>query len=159
MKHPTPTSPPKLPSWLYACSLLAVLTACDVEPVDADTEFRAGELELELLKPGQCLPLDDELTSVTTEAWNLPLGLPAGIIIEDHLLLTSIFEDNVMLRISGPAATEGSVLTAATATAFYDDPELENEPDCGFCDGLCVDGKCLMDLPPFAVSRDGICHQ
>jgi hypothetical protein len=157
MTHPTHTSGPKLCSWLYACSLLVVLTACDVEPLDADTNFRAAELELELLKPGQCLPLDDELTSVTTDAWNLPLGLPAGIIIDDHLLLASIFEDNVMLRISGPASTEGDVIIAAAATALYDNPEIDD--DCGFCDGLCVDGKCLMDLPPFAISRDGICHE
>jgi hypothetical protein len=154
MTHPTLTSHPKLTAWLYACSML-VLAACDVASLDADAEFRAAELELP--KPGQCLPLDDELTSVTTEAWSLPLGLPEGIIIDDHLLLTSIFEDNVMLRISGPAGTEGDVLIAATATAFLDDPELEN--DCGFCDGLCVDGKCIMDLPPYAISRDGICHE
>jgi hypothetical protein len=135
--------------------MLVVLAACDAEPLDA--EFRSGELELELLKPGQCLPLDDGLTSVTTQAWSLPLGLPAGIIIDDHLLLTSIFEDNVMLRISGPASTEGDVLIAEAATAFIDDPELDD--DCGFCDGLCVDGKCLMDLPPFSVSRDGVCYE
>jgi hypothetical protein len=157
MKHPTLNSRPKLSSWLAACSMLVVLAACDVEPHDGDAQFRAQELELELLEPGQCLPLDDELVSVTTDAWKLPLGLPAGIIIDDHLLLTSIFEDNVMLRISGPAGTEGDVLYAATATAVYDEPELEN--DCGFCDGLCVDGKCLMDLPPFAISRDGICYE
>lgn len=157
MTHPTLTSGPKLSSWLYACSMLVVLAACDVEPLDADVDFRAGELELDSLERGQCLPLDDELTSVTTQAWNLPLGLPNGIIIDDHLLLTSIFEDNVMLRISGPASTEGDVIIAATATAFLDDPELED--DCGFCDGLCVDGKCLMDLPPFSISRDGICHE
>lgn len=137
--------------------MLVVLAACDAESPDVDSEFRAGELELELLKPGQCLPLDDELTSVTTQAWSLPLGLPEGIIIEDHLLLTSIFEDNVMLRISGPASTEGDVLIAATATAFQDDPELDN--DCGFCDGLCVDGKCLMDLPSYSISRDGVCYE
>jgi hypothetical protein len=157
MTHPNLTSRSKLSSWLPACMMLVVLAACEAEPLDDDTEFRAGELDLESLERGQCLPLDDELTSVTTEAWKLPLGLPAGIIIDDHLLLTSIFEDNVMLRISGPASTEGDVLIAATATALYDEPELEN--DCGFCDGLCVDGKCLMDLPPYAISRDGICHE
>jgi hypothetical protein len=137
--------------------MIVVLAACDVEPLDVDADFRAAELELESLEPGQCLALDDELTSVTTHAWSLPLGLPKGIIIDDHLLLTSIFEANVMLRISGPAAAEGDVLIAATATALYDDPELAN--DCGFCDGLCVDGKCLMDLPPFSISRDGICYE
>jgi hypothetical protein len=157
MTHTTLTSHPKLSSWLAACSILVVLAACDAESPDAD--FRAGDLDLESLERGQCLPLDDELTSVTTQAWSLPLGLPAGIIIDDHLLLTSIFEDNVMLRISGPAGTEGSVLTAAAATAWYDDPELENNCEEEFCDGLCVDGDCLMDLPPFAISRDGICHE
>jgi hypothetical protein len=159
MTHTTLTSHPKHASWLAACSLLVVLAACDVESHDADAEFRAVDLELESLKPDQCIPLDDELTSVTTQAWSRPLGLPEGIIIDDHLLLTSIFEDNVMLRISGPASTEENVLTAAAATVWYDDPELENNCEEEFCDGLCVDGDCLMDLPPFSISRDGICHE
>lgn len=157
MTHPTLTSRTKLSSWLAACSMLVVLAACDAESPEAD--FRAADLELDSLERGQCLPLDDELTSVTTDEWNLPLGLPEGIIIDDHLLLTSIFEDNVMLRISGPASTEGEVLIAATATAFYDDPELENNCEEEFCDGLCLDGECYMNLPPFAISRDGICHE
>lgn len=157
MTHTTFTSRPKLSSWLAACSMFAMLAACEAEPLDGDAEFRSGDLELDSLERGECLPLDDELTAVTTQKWSLPLGLPAGIIIDDHLLLTSIFEDNVMLRISGPASTEGDVLTAQTATAFIDDADLEN--DCGFCDGLCVDGKCLMNLPPFSISSAGVCHE
>lgn len=147
----------QLHSWLCACSMLVGLAACDAEPLDdADTEFRAVRVELESLEPGHCLPLDDTLTSVTTGEWTLWPGLPKNIIIDDHLLLTSVFEDNVMLRISGPASTEGEVLTAASATALYDDPELEN--DCGSCDGVCVDGMCIMDLSPYAISSEGICN-
>lgn len=145
-----------LASWLSACSLLVALTGCDTEPVDGE-QLRAAELDLEALEPGECLPLADEIASVTTGAWRIWPGVPKGIIIDDHLLLTSIFEDNVMLRVDGPASGEDDVLVVAAATVLYDDPDIE--PDCGFCDGLCVDGKCLMDLPPFAITHEGICRE
>lgn len=155
----TNTTSPRLRSLsstlLCVCSMLFGLTACDPEQIDSDAEFRAGDLDLDSLKPGQCLPLADELTTVTTEEWTIGAGVPKGIIIDDHLLLTSIFEDNVMLRISGPAGTYDDTLATATATVLYNSPELDD--DCGFCDGLCVDGKCIMNLPPFAVGPEGIC--
>lgn len=155
MNHPPIVSPRLLGSWLYACTMLLGITACEGEPLDAETELRAGEIDLESLEPGQCLPLDEEISSVTTSEWTRWPGLPKGIIIDDHLLLTSVFEDNVMLRVDGPAVGEGDVLVVANATAIYDDPEIEL--DCGYCDGVCVDGMCIMDIPPFAITRDGIC--
>lgn len=146
--------------WLLSfgvCSMLVGLTACDVDPsTTSDAEFRAGPLELDSLEPGECLLLDEGTASATTKKWTLGAGLPKGIIIDDHLLLTSVFEDNVMLRISGPASVDDGVLTSATATAIYNSPELDDPCD-GFCDGLCVDGECYMNLPSFAVSLDGVC--
>lgn len=138
-------------------SLLALPLACEAEPNDAEHEFRAESLDLDGLEVGQCLPLDDGIESVKAERWTRWPGLPAGIIIDDHLLLTSIFEDNVMLRVNGPASSTDASILVAEATAIWDDPELE--PDCGFCDGLCVDGKCIMDLPPFSIGPAGICRE
>jgi hypothetical protein len=152
--------PGRLSSWLMSvgvCAALVGLAACDVDQSDnGDAEFRGGELDLDSLKPGECLPLGEQITTATTEAWKLGAGLPKGIIIEDHLLLTSVFEDNVMLRVSGPAITDDDTLVTATATVLFNNPEIDDP--CGFCDGLCVDGKCLMDLPTFAVTVEGICH-
>lgn len=151
------TAPKFLFALLPLCSLLVPLVGCEAEPADDDLELRADELDLEGLEPGQCLALGDGIESVQAEKWTQWPGLPAGIIIDDHLLLTSIFEDNVMLRVDGPASGEDTTLVVARATAIWDDPE--SEPDCGFCDGLCVDGKCIMDLPPFSIGRDGLCRE
>jgi hypothetical protein len=150
-------APKFLLALLPLCSLLAPLVGCEAEPSDDDLELRADELDLDSLEPGQCLALGDTLESVHAEIWTEWPGLPAGIIIDDHLLLTSIFEDNVMLRVDGPASQDDTTLVVGHATAIWDDPALEG--GCGFCDGLCVDGKCIMDLPPFSIGRDGLCRE
>ncbi|EDM77142.1 hypothetical protein PPSIR1_30706 [Plesiocystis pacifica SIR-1] len=140
---------------LSACSLLVGLSACGPEALGPDETFRG--VELEDLEPGQCAPLHEGIEAVTAEKWRVAKGLPEGIVIDDHLLLTSVFEDNVMLRVSGPATSEGEVLMVETATAIYNHPLLDDPCD-GFCDGICIDGECYMNIPPYSVTVEGICY-
>lgn len=158
MLHATLPARLRLRSRICACALLLGLSACDAEPSDdAAADFRADELDLESLERGECVALPDSLEQVRAEKWTLSPGTPS-IIVEDNVMyMYIVIEDDIMLRVGGSASVDDLELAVATATATYDDPELAN--DCGFCDGLCVDGKCLMNLPPFVIAREGICRE
>lgn len=141
---------------LYTCTLLVPLAACDAEREPDASELRGDTLDPDALEVGECVALPEAIESVYASKWTLWPTLPK-IIIEDNVMyLYIVIEDDIMLRVAGPEVGDDQLMVDS-AIAIVDDPELAN--DCGFCDGLCVDGKCLMNLPPFAIGREGLCRE
>lgn len=86
-----------------------------------------------------------ETVSLAAETWDIN----EGVEIEDadfseidgyRMLASSIvIEDDVIFSIAGDIIIEDDVMYATSVTVSL------TSDDCGFCDGLCVDGKCIMD--------------
>lgn len=141
---------------LSTCTLLVPLAACDAEGPSDASELRGDTLDPDALEVGQCVALPEAIASVYASKWTLWPTL-AAIIVEDNVMyLDIVIEDDIMLRVTTPEVGDDQLIVDS-AIAIADDPELAN--DCGFCDGLCVDGKCLMNLPPFAIGREGLCRE
>lgn len=141
---------------LCTTTLLVPLAACDGEGPSDASELRGDTLDPDALEVGECVALPDAIESVYASKWTLWPTL-ASIIVEDNVMyLYIVIENDIMLRVAGPEVGDDQLMVDS-AIAIVDDPELAN--DCGFCDGLCVDGKCLMNLPPFSIGREGLCRE
>ncbi|MEL6349929.1 MAG: hypothetical protein AAFV53_42900 [Myxococcota bacterium] len=98
-------------------------------------------IEDNIMSDAVCYLLDDPV--IAADSWDIDedVEIPEEAMEEvdgQTQIDTSVIENDIIFLASN-IVIEDDVMYAATASVSL------NGDDCGFCDGLCVDGKCIMD--------------